>query len=411
MVLVKESIDFLLVDRRIADLPKLLEVFKGVSLILMAPPSRAGLTGTLDAAARLQKPIHPDRFYAALARALEPFPPIQTVLKAPLQQVEEFKWPAAEVDSLPPQPLSADEHQPTNELRILITEDNPANQRVAQLMLSRLGYQADIAGDGYRALKFFESSFYDVVLMDMQMPGIDGLETTRLIRSAQADGRQPYIIAMTASVMRGDRERCLEAGMNDYISKPVKFEELARALKDCQNFLDGKKPSAGETAVQVSSAGIRLSSGSSRSIPPSSPSQVITTDQKETMRLDRSRLENLMSYLGTGDGGSIQEVIDLFIENTQILIDQLEVNISSLDLASLQRTAHTIKSASANVGAVALSECARNLEEQVRDLYNDQPNGNTPLLTPQIVLDFAVSIDLIRHEYKRTSQEYIKAGL
>jgi len=113
-------------------------------------------------------------------------------------------------------------------LRILLAEDNLVNQKVAIRMLERLGYTADIAADGQEVLAALESRPYDVVLMDVQMPEMDGLEATRSIRSTAC--HQPYIIAMTAHAMKGDREVCLDAGMNDYIAKPVRIEELKAAL-------------------------------------------------------------------------------------------------------------------------------------------------------------------------------------
>ena len=113
-------------------------------------------------------------------------------------------------------------------LRILLAEDNAVNQMVALRMLERLGYQADTAANGKEVLAALKSRSYDIVLMDVQMPEMDGLEAARLIRSEKAD--QPYIIAMTAHAMKGDREVCLEAGMNDYVSKPVRMEELRAAI-------------------------------------------------------------------------------------------------------------------------------------------------------------------------------------
>ena len=114
-------------------------------------------------------------------------------------------------------------------LKILLAEDNIINQKVAMRMLERLGYHADIAANGEEVLQALKDRPYDIVLMDVQMPEMDGLEATRRIRSTP--GRQPYIIAMTAHAMKGDREVCLEAGMNDYVSKPVRIEELQAAIE------------------------------------------------------------------------------------------------------------------------------------------------------------------------------------
>lgn len=116
-------------------------------------------------------------------------------------------------------------------LRILLAEDNVVNQKVAALMLQRMGYRADVASNGLEAIEAIQRQDYDVVLMDLQMPEMDGLEATRWIRQQAAASSQPYIIALTANAMSGDREHCLAEGMNDYLSKPLRIEELISALK------------------------------------------------------------------------------------------------------------------------------------------------------------------------------------
>ena len=115
--------------------------------------------------------------------------------------------------------------------RIPLAEDNVVNQRVALLMLSKLGYRADVAGNGREVVEAAARQAYDVILMDVQMPEVDGLEATRQLHARLPNRpERPWIIAITANAMQGDRERCIEAGMDDYISKPIKLEELATAL-------------------------------------------------------------------------------------------------------------------------------------------------------------------------------------
>ena len=118
-------------------------------------------------------------------------------------------------------------------LSILLAEDNLVNQMVTQRMLNKLGYRADVAANGIEVLQALERRHYDVVLMDVQMPEMDGLKATQAIRQRWPDREQPVIIAMTASALKGDREMCLAAGMDGYISKPVKIEMLRDALEAC----------------------------------------------------------------------------------------------------------------------------------------------------------------------------------
>ena len=123
-----------------------------------------------------------------------------------------------------PQDLQLSTH-----LKILLAEDNLVNQKVALLTLKKMGYQADTAKNGVEVLEKIEHNFYDVILMDVQMPEMDGLTATRMIRS-RPNLPQPHIIALTANALDGDSQICLNAGMNDYISKPLRIEALQKAL-------------------------------------------------------------------------------------------------------------------------------------------------------------------------------------
>jgi CheY-like chemotaxis protein/nitrogen-specific signal transduction histidine kinase len=123
---------------------------------------------------------------------------------------------------------------PSHSLRILLAEDNLVNQKVAIHMLKKIGYQADVVMNGLEAIETLQKSIYDVVLMDLQMPKMDGIEATRHIISRFPPERRPQIVAMTANAMEGDREICLAAGMNDYITKPINIEQLAKALSNCR---------------------------------------------------------------------------------------------------------------------------------------------------------------------------------
>jgi CheY-like chemotaxis protein len=116
-------------------------------------------------------------------------------------------------------------------LRILLAEDNLVNQKLALRLLQQMGYRADVASNGIEAIESIARQTYDVVLMDVQMPEMDGLEASRRITAKHSPGERPRIVAMTANAMQGDREMCLAAGMDDYITKPIRVEALVQALQ------------------------------------------------------------------------------------------------------------------------------------------------------------------------------------
>ncbi len=151
------------------------------------------------------------------------------------------------VAALPPPATPAAEPadragEPPPPLRILVAEDQPVNQVVLLAMLDKLGHRADLASTGIEALRAEERQAYDVILMDVQMPELDGLEVTRRIRRRTGDGRGPYVIALTAHALEGDEERCLAAGMDSYLSKPVRLAELEDALAGAVDFFTASPP-------------------------------------------------------------------------------------------------------------------------------------------------------------------------
>jgi signal transduction histidine kinase/DNA-binding response OmpR family regulator/CHASE3 domain sensor protein len=166
----------------------------------------------LQIAAYLTKPLKPSALFNALAG-------IFSAGRATTEKIAQASAVVTETDELPP-------------LRILLAEDNTVNQKLALRLLERIGQRADLATNGLEAIAALERQTYDVILMDVQMPEMDGLEATREIRRRWKGVDRPHIIAMTANAMQGDREVCIEAGMDDYLSKPVNREALARALNE-----------------------------------------------------------------------------------------------------------------------------------------------------------------------------------
>jgi CheY-like chemotaxis protein len=115
-------------------------------------------------------------------------------------------------------------------LRILLAEDNVVNQKLALRLLQQMGYRADVASNGIEAIECVERQAYDVILMDVQMPEMDGLDATRQITAKWSPDQRPRIVAMTANAMQGDREMCITAGMDDYLTKPIRVDQLVGAL-------------------------------------------------------------------------------------------------------------------------------------------------------------------------------------
>jgi CheY-like chemotaxis protein len=181
-------------------------------MVLLSSAAAARAAAACDAplAAVLRKPIKPAALLAALERAAS------------------AAAPAPRNAGATASPRRLGDRHP---LRVLVAEDNLVNQRVATLLLAKLGYDAVVVGTGLQALEALRQERFDVVFMDVHMPEMDGLEATRRIGTDLVAERRPYVVAMTASAMVGDREACFEAGMDDYVSKPVRPQELEAALE------------------------------------------------------------------------------------------------------------------------------------------------------------------------------------
>jgi len=228
-------------------------------------------------------------------------------------------------------------------MRILLAEDNITNQQVAVGILKKLGLRADAVANGLEAVKALETLPYDLVLMDVQMPEMDGFEATGKIRDPQSAvlNHQIPIIAMTANVMQGDRERCLAAGMNDYVSKPISPSALAEAL---DKWLPQEITAAKQAAGQ--------------------PEQVgpVTAAEAEKPVFDQTgMLARMMD-----DEELARRVAEGFLEDLPTQIMVLKEFLAAGDAAGTERQAHSIKGASANVGGEALRQVAFAMEQAAK---------------------------------------------
>jgi CheY-like chemotaxis protein len=214
-------------------------------------------------------------------------------------------------------------------LRILLAEDNTMNQKVALRLLERLGYRADVATNGLEAIEALERQPYDVVLMDVQMPELDGLDATRRICERWSAETRPHIIAMTANALPEDREACFAAGMNDYVAKPIRAEELAAALKRARPRQNG----------------------------------AVGPDAVDYVNLDDGALRNLRDL---GGEDFLREVIDAFLADAPELMATLRRSLDEQSAEELRRTAHTLKSNGATLGAEQFAELCRTLEQRAK---------------------------------------------
>jgi len=208
-------------------------------------------------------------------------------------------------------------------MRILLAEDNAVNQQVALKLLQRMGYQADVAGDGRQAVDAVAAGEYDLVLMDVQMPEMDGLEATRRIIDESED-RRPRIVALTADAMQDDRRRCLDAGMDDYLTKPIRPAELAEVLEKMAILQNGNAT------------------------------------------IDERAIDALVDNAG-GDTEFAQMLIDTFLDEVRVQLEELRAAAGAGDLEVVHRTAHTLKSNAATFGASELSELCAELERGARE--------------------------------------------
>ena len=232
-------------------------------------------------------------------------------------------------------------------LRLLVCDDNVVNQKVALRLLQQMGYRADVAANGLEAVAALDRQPYDLIFMDVMMPEMDGLEATRLIRErlkqpAQFPNYMPslIIVAMTASAMYGDREKCLAAGMDDYIAKPVRLEDMRRIVeKWATGAAQAKPPAAGATVAAPA-------------CPPAAA--------PEAAPVDMSRLLDFTD----GDYENLRELVVLYLSQTKEQLGQIQAAVQAGTAQEVRRLAHSCAGASATCGVRHLVPLLRELERQ-----------------------------------------------
>jgi CheY-like chemotaxis protein/HPt (histidine-containing phosphotransfer) domain-containing protein len=256
---------------------------------------------------------------------------------------------------------------PPRDTRILLAEDNIINQKVALGQLEELGYRADVAANGREVLEALDRQDYDIILMDCQMPEMDGYEATRQIRSreqelARSGRKKPalHIIAMTAHAMHGDREKCLQAGMNDYISKPVDDEELQTALSRWQPPAKPEtppvKPEAPPATPTLPPSGVTPPVGAATSAV--GGAGVAEAPPVNFKRLNRVAL---------GDKAKVRELVELYLTQAEQLMKRIEAGLQAGSAKEVEQAAHKLCGSSASCGIESVVAPLRELERMGRE--------------------------------------------
>ncbi|MFM9008117.1 MAG: response regulator, partial [Bacteroidota bacterium] len=241
--------------------------------------------------------------------------------------------------------------------------DNDINRLLAVKILERLGYQIVAVSNGKEAFERLRQQDFDLVLMDIQMPEWDGLEATRQIRSGIPPGRQPVIVAMTAFAGTEDRDACSQAGMDDYVSKPITTNDLENTL--------------------------RKWSGHARSLQPGVPLPSAPEEQ-DVARIDREAVQRLMDIARQSDPGFIQQVMELFEKQAPVVLNDLRDAVVKMDLTAVWKSAHKLKGTCVNLGAGKMASICKELEKKGR---NFEGTGLMPL------------VQRLEQEYEATSRE------
>jgi CheY-like chemotaxis protein/HPt (histidine-containing phosphotransfer) domain-containing protein len=236
-------------------------------------------------------------------------------------------------------------------LRILLAEDIPTNQKIALNMLGQLGYCADVVSNGLEVLAALHRQSYDVILIDVQMPEMNGLEATRKIR--QIDRGYPWIIAMTAHAMQDDRELCLQTGMNDYISKPIRMETLTQALEKLRQSKESvKQPLELTQKRDRPLATITADTITSEAAIAEAPLPV----------LDIKMILELRKMWGQNADELLIDLFRAYLEDAPQRCAKIQDAIFAEDMQALTYAAHAMKSLSAAIGAIRLVKLCETLE-------------------------------------------------
>jgi CheY-like chemotaxis protein/HPt (histidine-containing phosphotransfer) domain-containing protein len=353
-------IDFDLPDRSGADLARQIRstpALRGTRLIILAGTgeehARARAAGAQES---VTKPIRRSRLLEAITTVMRP----AAMARHALVETQ-------------PQPAPAQE---PSKARILVAEDQPINQLVIQRLLAHRGYNAECVGDGREVLARLEVEEYDLIFMDCQMPGLDGYETTREIRRRETEaGKHIPVVALTGHALEGDRQQCIAAGMDDYLAKPLRQEQLYEVL---ERWLPAE-PEAREPV------------------------------------LDGSRIAELR---GSFTREEMAGLLERFCANMPEVLDQLEHAVARADAAAIKSGAHRILGTASAVGARSMAALAAKLEQDARAYLDyethtggtDRLDATDPTIVSELRARWALTAEAIQREIGKLAQP-VHAGV
>ena len=355
--------------------------FKEIQVVILTSGGRDGdsaLRDRLGIAEKLMKPVKQSELFDAIVRSLGVTAPEDANV-----------------------PYAADSGPDLGRLRVLLTEDNVINQKLAIGVLTKYGHEVTVANDGQEAVEALEVDEFDVVLMDVQMPVMDGFEATRIIRERDHEaGRHTPIIAMTAHAMKGDREKCLAAGMDEYVAKPIRIAVLreklamvlgvdcdddAKAARDSNASGDSDSPvraeatsakSDGQSETESNSVAEQQPTGDSQSTEGNSDAGADQSNRRSNERgpgnappIDWERARQTVG----GDEALLKELLTVYLGETDSLLIDIRRAMDDNDHRLLRRAAHTLKGASLSVGAMEACETAQQLEDRLAENSDDSP--------------------------------------
>ncbi|MDS4029264.1 MAG: response regulator [Candidatus Contendobacter sp.] len=292
---------------------------------------------------------------------------MQALLHKPVRQAELYdtlcRLLGRAIEPVSQRPASSPVRSSRFAGRVLIAEDNPVNQEMVLAMLETLGCQAEVAANGQAAVEAVTRTRYDLILMDCQMPILDGFAATTAIRHwEQAEGRPRLpIVALTANVVKGFREACLAAGMDDYLSKPFEQEQLIAVLGRWLPVGESTVPTPAALSPPISPPPI-----SAEIVAPAEPAFPTAPDPTPPP-LARSALDQIRALQRPGAPDLLSKIIGLYLESAPKLLQKMREAVAVEDSEALRQAAHSLKSSSANLGAIQLAAACKKLEQEGRE--------------------------------------------